>query len=246
MEEGNRERRIISPGDFLRGQDVEANKHKFTKALISFMSIREMASKFGGEYSESPIFSHTSEPFLVREDGTILVGRVYGGPFCSIILEELAFFGVKHAVGYGFSGTLDSSIAPGNIMVAESGICSDGTSKEYTEDAEVPADQGMLASIMNIAKGYSIELKPGKVWTTDALYREYPSKIATWQSAGARFCNLETSPFYTVSKAVGIKAVYISVVSDDVTGSKWSGWNSDLTKAIEAMWDISLDMIDSL
>lgn len=246
MEDSDKERRIISPGDFLKGQDIEANRHKFTKAIISFMSLGEMAGKFGGEYSKSPIFSHTSEPFLVRGDGAILIGKVYGGPFCSIILEELAFFGIKHVVGYGFSGTLDSSVPPGNIMVAESGICSDGTSKEYSSDTEVLADRDMLASITDIAKGYGIELKPGKVWTTDALYREYPSKIVSWQSAGARFCNLETSPFYVVSRAIGVRAIYISVVSDDVTGRKWSGWKSDLAKVTEAMWNISLDMIDSL
>ena len=64
--------------------------------------------------------------------------------------------------------------------------------------------------------------------------------------AGARFCNLETSPFYTVAKATGIKAVYLSVVSDNVDRKEWSGWSPELDSMTERMWDISLDMVESL
>jgi purine-nucleoside phosphorylase len=91
-------------------------------------------------------------------------------------------------------------------------------------------------------------MKPeiGKVWTTDTLYREFPRKIAFWKNKGARFVNLETSPFYAVARAKGIKAVYLSVVSDSVDRRKWSGWSSNLEEAVDKMWGISLEMINSL
>ena len=89
------------------------------------MSISGMEDKFGGQPAPESIFSHTRELPLIRNDGTILVGQVYGGPFCSIILEELAVFGVTHVVGYGFSGTLDDDVPPVTIMIAESGLCSE-------------------------------------------------------------------------------------------------------------------------
>jgi purine-nucleoside phosphorylase len=240
------EKPLITPREFLRGQEVDVKQLKLKKALISFMSIRGMKDKFGGKHAAGPIFSHNQELPLVREDGTVLVGRVYGGPFCSIILEELAFFGVEYAVGYGFSGTLDSSVSPGSIMIAESGICSDGTSREYTAEKEVFADAAMMNSLEKIMKKHGVEPAKGKVWTTDAIYREYPSKITLWKKAGARFCNLETSPFYTVAREVGIKAVYFSVVSDNVEKTEWSGWARDLSGVTDVMWNISLEMVESL
>jgi len=240
------EKPIITPEDFLKGQDVDVNQFRLNKALVAFMSISGMEATFKGKPASGPIFSHTRELPLIREDGTILVGQVYGGPFCSIILEELAFFGVKYAVGYGFSGTLDSNVAPGTIMIAESGICSDGTSKEYTDDSEVYADVKMVESLTKIIRRHGIEPEGGRVWTTDAIYREFPSKIASWKRAGARFCNLETSPFYAVARAVDIKAVYLSVVSDNVDKAKWSGWAPNLGEAIEKMWDASLELAESL
>jgi uridine phosphorylase len=243
---GKKEKRIITPRDFLKGQEVDLKLLRLRKALVAFMSIGDMAGKFGGKPAPGPIFSHTRELPLVRDDGTILAGQVYGGPFCSIVMEELAFFGVKRAVGYGFSGTLDSSVAPGSIMIAESGICSDGTSREYTGDKEVYADSETFESLKKTVEKHGFAPQTGKVWTTDAIYREYPSKIKTWKKAGARFCNLETSPFYTVARAVGIKAVYLSVVSDNVEKARWSGWAPDLRKATETMWDVSLELIDSL
>ena len=240
------EKPLITPKDFLKGQDVHISQYNLKKTLVAFKSIGDMAGKFKGKYSQSPIFSHTREKYLIDDDGTILVGQVYGGPFCSIILEELAFFGVKYAVGYGFSGTLDSNVALGSIMIAESGICSDGTSKEYTDDIEVYADADMLTTLKDIVRNHGVEPAVGKVWTTDAIYREYPSKVASWKRSGARFCNLETSPFYTVARTVGIRAVYLSVVSDNVEKSKWSGWAPDLREAVDKMYNISLEMVDSL
>jgi uridine phosphorylase len=205
-----------------------------------------MVDRFGGRMAPAPVLSHTREHPLIRDDGTILVGQVYGGPYCSIVLEELSVFGVKYAVGYGFSGTLDRNITPGTIMVAESSFRSDAISKLYTRDSEVYADAEMLESLQGIVRSHGLRPEVGKVWTVDALYRYYPSTAAYWRRKGAKFVNLETASFYAIAKSKGIKAVYLSVVSDIVHGQKWSGWSADLERAVDKMWDICLEMISML
>lgn len=237
---------LITPEEFLKGQDIDIHGYKFRSALLAFMSISGMRDRFGGKMSPTPIFSHTREHPLIRDDGTIVVGQVYGGPYCSIVLEELSVFGVRYAVGYGFSGTLDSNINPGTIMVAESSYCSDAISKLYTRDSEVYADTEMLESLKGLLQSHGLRTEVGKVWTVDALYRYYPSTAAYWRRKGAKFVNLETASFYAVAKSKGIKAVYLSVVSDIVHGQKWSGWSTDLERAVYRMWGISLDVIESL
>ena len=236
---------VVNPKEFLIGQGIDVSQYKLKKALLAFMSISGMRDRFNGKAAPEPVFSHTREHPLIRDDGTILMGQVYGGPFCSIIVEELSVFGVRHAVGYGFSGAVDGNVAPGSIMVAESSFCSDGTSKQYTRDNEVYADAHMLESLQSIIERHGIRPEMGKVWTTDALYREFPSKVAHWRRKGAKFVNLETGPFYAVARARGIKAVYLSVVSDNVDRSTWSGWSANLERSVGHMWDISLEMVEA-
>jgi purine-nucleoside phosphorylase len=243
---GKARKPLITPEEFLQGQDVDVSRYKLKSALLAFMSISGMADKFTGKMAPTPVLSHTREHPLIRDDGTILVGQVYGGPYCSIVLEELSVFGVKYAVGYGFSGTLDNNITPGTIMIAESSFCSDAISKLYTRDSEVHADTEMLESLKDLSQAYGLTPNVGKVWTVDALYRYYPSTATHWRKKGAKFVNLETASFYAVARSKGIKAVYLSVVSDIVHGQKWSGWSVDLEKAIDKMWEISLEMIDML
>ena len=243
---GKAKKPVITPEEFLKGQDVDIHRYKFRSALLAFMSISGMAERFNGKTALAPVFSHTREHPLIRDDGTILVGQVYGGPYCSIVLEELSVFGVKYAVGYGFSGTLDSNITPGSIMVAESSYCSDAISKLYTRDSEVYADTELLESLKDLIQSHGLIPEVGKVWTVDALYRYYPSAAAYWRRKGAKFVNLETASFYAVAKSKGIKAVYLSVVSDIVYGQKWSGWSADLEKTVDKMWNISLEMISML
>ena len=239
------EKPIITPEEFLQFEGVNIGRYPLKKALLAFMPIRGMGDRFGGETTPKQILTHTGD-YWIRDDETILVGPIYGGPYCSIILEELSVFGVKHAVGYGYCGSLDSSIAPGSIMLAESSFCSDGTSREYTDDSEVYANAEMLESLRSIIQNHGIKPETGKVWTTDALYREFPSKIEYWRSEGARFVNLETASFYTVARSKGIKAVYLSVVSDNVDRDKWSGWFPNLANAVWEMWSISLEMVEAL
>lgn len=237
---------LISAKEFLEGQGIDTGRYNLKKALLAFMSIAAMADRFKGETGSEPALSHTYEHPLIRDDGTILVGQVYGGPYCSIVLEELAVSGVTCAVGYGFSGTLDRDVAPGSIMVAESSFCSDGTSKQYTRDREVPSDPEMLESLQAIASGRGTELEVGRVWTTDALYREFPSKVGYWKNRGARFVNLETASFYAVARSVGIRVIYLSVVSDTLYRDKWSGWSPNLEDSVGRMWNIALAMIGGL
>jgi len=239
------EKPIITPEEFLSYEGVDLSQYKLEKALLAFMPIRGMRDRFNGKTPSKPIFTHTRN-YLIRNDGTILIGPIYGGPLCSIVLEELSVFGVEHAVGYGFCGSLDDNIAPGSMMIAESGFCSDGTSKEYTHNSEVYPDAKMLQSLKNIIQSHGMKPEIEKVWTTDALYREFPSKIACWRRKGAKFVNLETSSFYAVARSKGIKPVYLSVVSDNVNRDKWSGWSFNLGKVVEKMWSISLEMVETL
>jgi purine-nucleoside phosphorylase len=227
------------------GRLMELTQFNLTKAILAFLPLYGMSKKFCEKHGCPFPMSHYWDTW-VREDGTILIGPIFGGPMCAAILEELSAIGVKYAIGYGASGTLDPSIPARSIMVADSGLCSDGTTKEYTHRKEVPADAGMLRMLMKIINRRGLLEIRGKVWTMDTIYREFPSKIKYWKKQGASFVNMETSPFYAVAKEKGVKAAYLSAVSDSVSSEEWSGWFENFDQAMEQMWDICLEVVEEL
>jgi uridine phosphorylase len=231
------EKLIYPESDGLLGE------HKIRKALLAFMPVGEMKHRFLAKRGRRIFLSYYWSTW-VREDGAILAGPIFGGPMCAAALEELSALGVEDVIGYGYSGALDPEVRPACIMVADSGFCSDGTSKEYCEKDEILGDAIMLEYLRSIIQKHGIIAEAGKVWTTDAIYRESPSKIRYWRGKGARFVNIETSSLYSVARVKGIRAAYTSVISDSLAGDKWSGWYN-CRQAVQQLWDICLDAIEN-
>jgi purine-nucleoside phosphorylase len=239
------EKALISAEKLVSSKDMGLGPYQVTKAILAFISVGRMSEKFcekGGK--QLPISQYWNT--WVREDGTILAGPIFGGPMCAVVMEELAAIGVKYFIGYGYSGTLDHEVPTCSIMAADAALCSDGTSKEYSTRREVSADDEMLQRMLDLIQKRGITSTTGKVWTTDGIYREFPSKVAYWKKKGARFVNMDTGPLYAVAREKGLKAAYLSVVSDDVSGDEWSGWFGDFKQVMGQVWDICLDMAETL
>jgi uridine phosphorylase len=150
----------------------------------------------------------------------ILPQVVWGGPVTAILLEELACLGVQVAIGFGAAGSLESPRQIGKVLVADRALCSDGTSRAYTDAPSVGPDPDLLRLTLEIASAGGALPLVGTVHTTDALFQERPSRVQRWREAGASFVNLETAPFYAVAAYRGIRAVYLGLVTDYVGKAK--------------------------
>lgn len=239
------EKPLICAENIVSTKEIDLGPHRLTKAVLAFMPLKGMSDTFCENNGRQLPMSHYWDTW-VREDGTILAGPIFGGPMCAVVMEELAACGVKYFIGYGASGTLDPGVPPCSIMVADAGLCSDGTSKEYSDKSEVPADAEMLERLREAISQRGLPAITGKVWTTDAIYREFPSTVSHWKKQGARFVNMDTSPLYAVAQEKGLKAAYLSAVSDNVSGEKWSGWFADFDRAMEHVCSICLDVVETL
>lgn len=236
---------LITPERLLAELKIDyQKKYRFKLALLSFMPIGLMAKKLKGKKVNRQIIPMATSQWVSRDGQAILVGPVYGGPVCAAVLEELSAFGVEYAIGYGLSGSLVENIRPKEIMIADAALCSDGTSKEYTRGSEVRPDSALLEMALSGLRDRKVEPKMGKVWTTDAIYRELPSKVAYWREQGAAFVNMEAAPFYAVARAKSIRAVFLSVVSDYVGGNEWSGWTRGMWSVINLLWEVCLNMAE--
>src|SRR5207249_4280925 len=82
----------------------------------------------------------------------------------------------------------------GTQIVAVAGTVTDGTSRAYTDLAEVPADSELWSLLGSVADGLSLALVPVKIATVDAVYRETDDDIRRWRDGGAVAINMGAGP----------------------------------------------------
>jgi uridine phosphorylase len=218
-------RPIITPRQLLGRKALPPELSGCTVAVLGFCKFGAMVGKLSAEPLAEPIFSHAfpSGQFVARVAGrpVVAVERVYGGPLAATVLEELAHYGITHAIAYGYAGSLRGDLPIGRIVLAEAAFASDGAAREYRPDAALLFPDGALVQRLTECARAGPPLESVKVWTTDAIYREYPHKVAGWRDAGADVVNMDTGHLYAVSSVVGIAAVYACVISDCVEGPEW-------------------------
>jgi len=218
---------VLTPEQVLRLRGVNPDDFHFDIAILCFRGQRasgKVLDAFPVTRIE-PNILYGSKAYAGRVGDkrvVILPQVVWGGPATAILLEELDCFGVQAVIGLGAAGSLVSSQHVGKMLVVDRAICSDGTSRQYTNEPYVSPASELLRLTMAFASQEGAMPIVGTVHTTDALYQERPARIQQWREGGATFVNLETSPFYTVAAHLGIRAVYLGLVTDYVGGSK--GW----------------------
>jgi purine-nucleoside phosphorylase len=132
-------------------------------------------------------------------------------------------------------------------VLAEDALISDGTSRAYLPQAtRVAPDDRLVRQLRLCAAHTGVRLHGATVWTTDALYREYPEEVAAWRARGAAVVNMDTAPLYAVSQVVGISAAYACVVSDGVEAPTWDDGHRDIAPAMGALQDLIVATVTRL
>ncbi|MFX0064366.1 MAG: hypothetical protein ACFFC7_19505 [Candidatus Hermodarchaeota archaeon] len=171
-------------------------------------------------FAESP-FAY--EAMINGKNIIILTRCIWGGPQAAILVEELAYLGIKYLVGHGRAGSIDPSLQLGQPVLASSALPTDGTTQAYFQK-KVKPDSEMLNLALEAGKRISSNLKEVTVATVDALYRETKEAVKTWRSQGAQIINMETSPFYAASIMCDVKSVWIGYITDRLMDN-WESWH---------------------
>jgi uridine phosphorylase len=242
---------IITPGKFLGHDSLPPELQGCSLAIVGFCRFYDMKRKLSAEPISESLFSHLdrAHQFVgqIADSNILALECVYGGPLSATVLEELAHYGVKKVVGYGYAGSLTRTIPIGQIVLADAAVVSDGTSREYLPNAEFVYPDSVLAHhLRECAAKNGVTIREAKVWTTDAIYREYPEKVAGWREVGADVVNMDTSHFYAVSRVVGISAIYACVVSDCVEGPMWDEGFARIQPAMSDLQDLIVETLTEI
>jgi len=151
-----------------------------------------------------------------------LCGPFVGAPQAVMGLEKIIALGANRLWVLGWCGSLQSFLRVGDLVIPTSAIAEEGTSLHYPTLSEAPHTDHELSLILQEALRKNGEIcTTGKVWTTDAPYRETRRKVKSYQDEGVLAVEMEMSALMTVAEYRGVKLAALLVVSDELFTLKW-------------------------
>lgn len=86
----------------------------------------------------------------------------------------------------------------------------------------------------------------GKVWTTDAIYRETRQKVDRRRAEGCVVVEMEAAAFFAVARFRGIRFAQLLYGGDDLSGSEWDsrGWTISPSRA--RTFDLAVELASRL
>lgn len=147
-----------------------------------------------------------------------LVYTGMGAPATANGLEMIAANGGKRVVAFGACGGVVPTVAVGDLLVVEGAVRGEGTSRYYAPEGEVAVcDPAITDALWSAARdaGQSC-VHRGKVYTTDAGYRQGP-EIYDGRHGLVLGVDCEGSAAAIVAKELGLELGMILFVTDNVT-----------------------------
>ena len=214
-------RAVVEPSDHTKPADApEHCVPCFFKDVIDDLErqgrLKEIAA-MGSEMGRHPLYELDADG---RRVAVFQPGLT--APFAAAMLEEVICLGSRKFIACGGAGVLDSSIAVGRVMVPTSAVRDEGTSYHYLPPSrEVEATPEAVAAIESALRARGVDYLKCKTWTTDAFYRETPTKVELRRSEGCLTVEMEAAAFFAVARFRGVPFGQILYGGDDVSGDEW-------------------------
>lgn len=157
----------------------------------------------------------------IEVDGekVLLISPAMGAAGSACDLELLIASGIRKVVAFGTCGRLNRNIAQNTIILPTAAFREEGTIYHYLPDAdEIAADADALAVCRDVFATRGFTTCEGKVWTTDAVYRETAGKVALMKERGCVAVEMELSALTAVAQYRGISFTEFLIADDAVDG----------------------------
>ncbi len=151
-----------------------------------------------------------------------------GSPLAVGFTEEAAALGISTFVACGGAGALDEAFDVGRVMVVDSALRDEGTSAHYVRPSRVIEAQALGVSVASrTLDELGMEHFAGRVWTTDALFRETPSRVKRRIGEGCHMVDMEASALIALASYRGLRLAHLLYAGDMVAGVEWDSRHWD-------------------
>lgn len=165
-----------------------------------------------------------------------------GGGGTAGLLEEALAMGAKKVLLYGSCGVLDSALAAGHFILPTQAYRDEGTSYHYmpvSDYVDIPTAQ----RLGEIFDELHLPYVKGRVWTTDAFYRETRNNMEKRKADGCIAVDMECASAMAVAQFRGRPVYEFFYAEDSLDGDVWdprtmgklpaSGYEQHLRIALE-------------
>lgn len=166
-----------------------------------------------------------TRPLYERDHRGQRIGWCYpgiGAPHAVMIMEELIARGVQRFVAVGSAGVLVPDLVLGHPFVVTSAVRDEGTSAQYVPPAAViDADPLGVRACEEALDEAGVGFSAGRVWTTDAIYRETRARAKRRIEQGCAMVEMEASALQAVAQFRGVRLGQIVFSADSLVGEAW-------------------------
>ena len=140
-----------------------------------------------------------------------------GAPAAATSLEDIIGLGATKIIGCGGAGIVKQGFDVGHIIVPTGAVRDEGTSHHYqpVEVAVVPHPLAVDAIDAELSDA-GVPHDKGLTWTTDAIFRETPEKVARRREQGCISVEMEASAMFAVAMFRGAVYGQLLYAGDDV------------------------------
>lgn len=177
-------------------------------------------------------FEHGDHLVHVVEQAGVPVALVnpgVGAPAAVSSLEVLIALGATNIVGCGGAGIVRAGFDVGHVIVPTGAVRDEGTSYHYApaSDAVRPHPRA-LAAIDEVLSEAGVPHDRGLTWTTDAFFRETPTKVARRRDQGCITVEMEAAAMFAAAAFRGAVYGQLLYAGDDVSAESWDhrDWDS--------------------
>ena len=224
----------INPTDY---EKVVPNFPKIGITCFSNDLINKYAEIFNGKIISTlktangiiPIY----EIIYQKEPYVLFMSRV-GAAACVVSYEEVLAKGLEKLIMFGTCGVLDSKIKDLAIVIPNSAIRDEGTSYHYVSASnEVLVNEHYQDEFIKILEEHNISWVNGKVWTTDAPYRETANKILKRKKQGCICVDMECSAMSAVANFRNKELFQFFYAADNLDNVIWEERSLDNESRLE-------------
>ena len=164
-----------------------------------------------------------------------------GCPSLAIVVEELANLGAKTLIRVGTSGIIESTVKPGELIIATAATPSDGTTQMYLGGqayAPVPSFQ-VTRALVDAAEARALAHHTGLIRTEDAFYATTPGDVEGLAKVGVLGVEMESSALFLLGKMRQVETATILVASNYI-GDPQVVAPEIMTRGIDNMVEVAL------
>lgn len=192
---------------------IGAFKEETFRALVQVASAEVICSLRGGR--TIPVYR---VHWQGRDVG--LFHSLMGGAGTVCLMESLIARGAKAFLYYGNCGVLNKEIAAGHLILPTAAYRDEGTSYHYlpvSDYVEIPTH----AYLSKIVDELHLPYVSGKVWTTDAFYRETRNNMENRKADGCIAVDMECASVMAAGQFRDVPVYQFFYADDCLDGDKW-------------------------